>query len=250
MRTVSQVAFAIGVIAIAGCARDVAPPPATQPTPISVITLQPPAAVTPADGILVRWDENPKLVVNNGSSSTGNPLVYNFEVATDPSFDVVFSATRVAAGSQQTSLQTSDLAPAVTYYWRAQAIDEGAGIASGFSGVRIFAVKDWDIDGPSRPPILVEPSDGALVDRQPTLEVRNGGNTLGPVRFTFEISRDRSFRTVEVVGKPYDFPDIPDEFTPGVPLASGTTYYWRARSFCTKAWCSSVYSAPQRFTTR
>ena len=242
------IALSVLAVGIAGC-ESAARPPGANPSPVVTASrkLVPPVAVSPADGASF-WYSDPLTLVATGQSTDGARLTYNFEIATDPSFEVVFTAARIDKGPDHTSYIAGTFVPARTFYWRVQAVDTASGLASAFTPPRSFRTHGQE--GNPTPPQLLEPGDGSVIDTTATFSVRNSGGTIGPVRYTFQISSDPSFRTVTVAATPAGFPVHPSTFTPEPTLSPGTTYYWRAMTHCTKAPCASDFSRPQRFSTR
>jgi hypothetical protein len=97
-----------------------------------------PSAVSPANGTTVQ-SFRPTFVVTN-ASRTGpvTSISYRFEVSTSATFSAIAASGTVAEGTNgQTSFTpSSDLSTSVTYFWHAQAVDDGSGVASAFSGAQ------------------------------------------------------------------------------------------------------------------
>jgi len=180
--------------------------------PIPGVNISAPAAIQPAAGSKVPTDQQPlTLVVNNASTSGVRPLLYRFEVATDPGFGtIVFFRDAVPAGGGQTALRLPDaLSPDRSYFWRARA-DDGANTGP-FSPAVAFSVFT---------PVLFQP---------PTLVTPIGGVTVssGKPRFSFNnAARNGPATTVSYVGEISDSPTFAGAFSITMPEgAGGVTNY-------------------------
>jgi hypothetical protein len=102
------------------------------------IVLSPPVAVSPLTG--TQAASRPTFTVSNTVRlGQPGPLVYTFEIASNSGFSPVAISGTVSEGAGQTSFTpTTDLAPGVTYYWRATAIDATDSLSSPPSATQIF----------------------------------------------------------------------------------------------------------------
>jgi hypothetical protein len=102
------------------------------------IVLSPPVAVSPLTGTLAA--SRPTFTVSNiVRLGPAGALVYTFEIASNPSFSPVAVSGTVSEGAGQTSFApATDLAPSVTYYWRATAIDATNSLSSPPSTTQFF----------------------------------------------------------------------------------------------------------------
>jgi len=102
------------------------------------ITIQPPVALTPADGGRV-FTGRPTFTVRN-ATRTGDAglLTYDFQVSTTATFASIAASGSVAEGAMETSWSpTSDL-PLGHFYWRARAVDVTNQVTSAFSASPVF----------------------------------------------------------------------------------------------------------------
>lgn len=110
--------------------------------PIEGVNITAPLLVSPADGTLVKVDEQPiRVTFMNGESNGERPVLYNVTVSTTAEFtDMVHEATGIEPDSsgQTTYTLPTGLDPEQMYYWRAQA-DDGAN-SSEASGASTFEV--------------------------------------------------------------------------------------------------------------
>lgn len=107
------------------------------------VSIDPPVPVAPLNGAISNgW---PAFTVQNaGRSGPVGPLVYRFEIATNPSFSPISVSGTVAEGSGRTSfLPPRNQAPSgpTTLYWRAVAIDQSNNISSPASAAISFAYR-------------------------------------------------------------------------------------------------------------
>jgi hypothetical protein len=105
------------------------------------IVLSPPVAVSPLTG--TQTVSRPTFTVSNiVRLGPAGALVYTFEIASNPGFSPIAISGAVGEGSGQTSFTpTSDLAPAVTYYWRASANDATNSLSSPPSTTQFFTTR-------------------------------------------------------------------------------------------------------------
>ncbi|HKW03417.1 MAG TPA: hypothetical protein VJN96_26570 [Vicinamibacterales bacterium] len=217
---------AIIAAACGGTNSPAGPTPAVLPVQ-QVPALTAPTPVSPAAGstqpFLVKL-----VVVNVPPTATARPTQYRFEVATNSSFEPVFTTGLISEGIGQTSFIVDLALPTgVTIYWRAQAADSTVtgpycptqSFMTTAGAATLFA------------PILLSPSDGDIVGLRPNLRVKSGGyaGLLDRSAYVYEVATDPSFRhrIVRYTSDEYNT----NGMTPSTDLEPGTTYYWRARQF-------------------
>jgi len=103
-----------------------------------LVTLSPPAPIGPLSG--AQTGVRPTFTIAN-AARTGPPatITYRFEITDNLVFTPVLITTIVGEGLNQTSFTPgADLTPNKTYYWRATALDQADGVASGSSAVQSF----------------------------------------------------------------------------------------------------------------
>jgi hypothetical protein len=105
------------------------------------IVLSPPVAVSPLTG--TQAASRPTFTVSNiVRLGQPGPLMYTFEIASNSGFSPVAISGTVSEGAGQTSFTpTSDLAPGVTYYWRATANDATDSLSSPPSATQTFTAR-------------------------------------------------------------------------------------------------------------
>jgi hypothetical protein len=186
------------------------------------------------------------LHASGGVITSGAPLNYVFEVATDDGFSKIVATKTVSPGATADAAVILDqLTGSTDYFWRVRTVaaDHGELVSKTFK----FTI------GPLvtiAAPVPVETLDGAYQHKRPTLSVANAART-GPVSsvvYRFEIAANAAFSAVSISG------DVPEgmsqtSFTPTADLASGAMFYWRVRAADSATSVTSSYSSTQRFTT-
>jgi hypothetical protein len=215
------------VLVAAGCSQPAAPArPTTEGLPtVPPVSIQAPVPVAPADGTTVGFRF---LTVANAARTgpVGN-LRYEFEVATNSAFFPVASAAVRDEGPGETSFEFPFAPSGMLAFWRVRAVDTHSGLSGAYSTVRTFTpppgCATWE------PTELIEPADGALTSLRLllTARTRHASGTPSVATHRYEISTDRSFRTLVASG---DAPvPVSGSFRPPTDLAADQIYYWRAR---------------------
>lgn len=215
----------------------------------SGVTLTTPRLLTPAEGALVPFAEQPvTLVVANAVTTGSAALTYTFEVASDTGFgSIVFSKAGVTGGGTQTSLTVNKLAGDKTYYWRARA--SSGSFAGPSTKPRSLKI------GPEvvlQAPVLSTPGANASVGTQPTLTVNNVQRTgpAGTIVYRFDVSSSPAFDAIVFSGTQQERADLGfTSLTVATPLAEGT-YWWRVQGTDTTNNVTSPISTASPFTVR
>ncbi len=199
---------------------------------------------TPAPGAHVASFQ-PTLVVRNAMDPEGQPLTYDFELASDPDMtSVLASASAVAQGPGLTGWG----APVVlqedqTYYWTARASD-GQNVSPWFQTVS-FVVDTTDAS-PSAP-TAVSPIGGVHVPTlTPTIVVGNATDPEGEtLTYTFQIDRVPSFDSADLqTSDPIGEGAGQTIWTVPTALSDNTPYYWRALAndgFTSGPWTTGTF---------
>src|SRR5215208_5265358 len=143
-------------IALAGCEAQKSSNPLSPSVagPIAGVNITVPRLVEPAQGFKYKESQQPiKLVVENATSTGVRPVLYLFEVASDPDYNnKVYARSGVPAGDNgRTSVQIDRLDLGRAYYWRAKA-DDGAN-SSQFSAAQFEVLPKPLLNAP----LLVSP---------------------------------------------------------------------------------------------
>jgi subtilase family serine protease/flagellar hook assembly protein FlgD len=190
-----------------------------------------PVVDTPAPGSRVP-SRQPALTVRNALDPEGQPLQYEFRLASGPDMaDVVVSAADVAEGLGLTTWTVPlALEENASYCWSARASD-GVNL-SPWSAPAAFQVDSVN-ESPSAP-LPLSPVDGHdVATLTPTLVLANATDPEGdPVQYRFEIdvrpeldSADRQASPALAEGSSGQ-----TSWTPGRPLVENTEYFWRAHA--------------------
>jgi hypothetical protein len=193
----------------------------SQPTPLSPINND---VVTTAPVI---------LAITNGIDPDGDPLVYDFQIASDSAFNsVIATRQNVTETSGQTEATFGSFSPTEgqRYWWRVRSEDT-AGAQSSYTTPTSFTFSGLSTGGDEYTADVAWPVDGQSVpSNQPTLRAQN--ITAAGVNFYyFDLSTDSNFVTSVANSEPIDeqaggF----TEWTVPIELNAGETYYWRVRA--------------------
>lgn len=159
---------------------------------------------------------------------------YDVQVATDSAF------ANVVASASGLNTSAWSISPALTvnttYYWRVRAGNTCGG-SSAWSSARTFTTRGCVT---LAAPTLTSPTNGATgIGSAPALDWTDATSAAG---YDVQVSTDSTFATVTRSAS-----TTASTWTVSPALASGTKYYWRARS---KDSCgTSAYSAVSSFTT-
>lgn len=103
------------------------------------IVLLAPSPIAPLNGTQATMSRPTFTVSNATRTGPAGSISYKFEIATNSGFSPVAITGTVAEGSGQTSFTpTTELAPSVSYFWRATAIDQGSSVSSAPSATQTF----------------------------------------------------------------------------------------------------------------
>ena len=170
--------------------------------PIAGVNITAPLLVSPANGALVKVDEQPiRVTFTNGESNGERPVFYDVTVSTTAEFtDIVHEATGIAPdpSGQTTHTLPAGLDPEQMYYWMAQA-DDGAN-ASDMSGASTFEIyTPLEIEAPQ----IQIPTTGPNGSNSgtPTSLVITAPTVSGPannVRWELQVAKDQAFNQVVV----------------------------------------------------
>ncbi len=192
-----------------------------------------PKLSSPIDGGQVSTLQ-PLLEVTNAKDPEGEPLVYQFVVASDKNMQQIVVRSphvkegKMGATSWKISLALKD---GKNYYWQAWAID-----ASGLAGPKM-SVASFTVSLANKPPSVPKPrspKDGSTVSSlRPKFEVINAIDPEGqPVFLDIEVDAVQTFDSADKIAQK----DIPQSssgitsWTPQRDLKENTTYFWRVRA--------------------
>ena len=142
------------------------------------VVLHPPVLDQPAANSLQH--RRPTFTVQNALRvGAAGPVSYRFEVATDPSFEMISTAATVTESAGQTSFTpTMDLAAGVTHYWRVRTMDATTGMTSDYA-MSSFSTPAPD-DGNYRYDLVVE--------FPPACVTQRGFESVGKISFDDNLS--------------------------------------------------------------
>jgi subtilase family serine protease/flagellar hook assembly protein FlgD/WD40 repeat protein len=191
--------------------------------------LTPPSIDTPANGAVVTT-QHPTLVVNDGASPEGLPLLYEFELFADVALSVQLPGV---AGVPESPARTAwtvptNLSEDGSYWWRAR-------VSDGFSNSAWTVVASFRVDSSNQPPfapIPDSPGPGAQVgSRDVTLVVRNARDLeFDPLVYDFLLASDPAMSVVVATATGvHETPGTTGAHLPFL-LDEGATYWWQARA--------------------
>ena len=199
-----------------------------------------PALVSPQNGTTMA-NVRPELVILNADDSDLDPLVYDWELATDDTFaTVIDSGTDVAPqGAVNTAFAlAADLTEDTTYCWRARSDDGQA--TSGYN-TACFLVSETN--GAPTVPTLNNPSDN--MGATTTTPVFSWAPSTDPeeeaITYEIEVKDDAGTIVGSVMGVSGTVTSISAELT------NRATYTWRARA-TDRSGASSAFSPENTFT--
>ena len=124
--------------------------PASAPqsfTVLAQVTVNTPAAISPADGGTATAARPTFTVTNATRTGPVGPITYEFQVSTSPSFSPITASATVPERPSTTSWTSSvDLPARTTLYWRARAKDDTNGEASAFTAVAAFSINLFNVN--------------------------------------------------------------------------------------------------------
>ena len=191
---------AVFMLALAGCEASKSSNPLSPSVagPIAGVNITQPKLLEPTQGFKFKESQQPiKLLIENAASTGVRPLTYMFEVASDSDFtNKVYARSGVPQGDggrTQVIIEKLDLGR--VYYWRARAED---GANTGQYASASFDVLPRPL---LNPPSRISPVNGATTStRRPELIVAASprNETIGWVRYEFQIAADAGLKIVEV----------------------------------------------------
>ncbi|MGB5106386.1 MAG: discoidin domain-containing protein, partial [Candidatus Zixiibacteriota bacterium] len=174
----------------------------------------------------------PTLTINNSTDAEGNTIIYDFQVSTTSGFAAITAQANGVAqgGSGVTSwVVGTNLTNGNTYYWRSRAYD-GA-LYSSYSAAGSFVV--GTNSAPTVPTLSSPSAGGQVATLTPTLTIGNSTDAEGnTITCHIQVSTSSSFASIvaQASGLAQGGGGVTSwVVTPN--LATGTTYYWRARSY-------------------
>jgi len=187
-----------------------------------------PVPISPLDGdtIITR---NVSLRLSNVADPEGGDVTYNFEVWADAGLTVlVEKATGVRPGPSYTVWQTLFTSENKTRYWWRGCSDDGIE-CSPLTAPQEFLVSWLVVDVEGISPSLVSPVDGATVESlRPEFRVHVPVEAIGE-QCELAIAADREFTRIEAYSGEIDVAELDLSWILESDLASGKSYYWRAR---------------------
>lgn len=185
-----------------------------------------PTLVSPADAAIVPVQTELRATYTHPSGVAGVVL---FEVATDSAFTSIVDSgmTPVLASGETGGYEVQGLQPGTVYYWRAQAEDNEARMASGWSATRTFTVTS----APAQP-TNVSPAAGATgIAISPTLSSSafsdvNAGDSHAASQWQV---RTETGSYVNAVADSGETVASLTSWTVSPALQASATYWWRVR---------------------
>jgi len=216
-------------------------------SPTGNVTVTTPAQLAPANGANIANTSQPvTLTVSNAFvTDPSAPILYTFEVSTDPAFGSKVQTKTASPGSGQTSVTLDILAPGQSYFWHARVT--GGDTSGTFSAAGKFTIGSSISLAAPNP---VAPLTGATPSGWPTFVVTNSvkAGPVGAVSYKFEVSGSQSFTTV-TLSQTVPETGTQTSFTPplSTPVPAGSTLFWRATAIDASNGIVSSPSAPQSF---
>ena len=216
-------------------------------SPTGSVTVTTPAQLAPANGANIANSSQPvTLTVSNAFVTDASaPVLYTFEVSTDPNFSSKVQTKTASPGASQTSVTLDTLPSGQSYYWHARAT--GGDTSGTFSAAGKFSI------GPSislSAPGAVSPLTGATPSGWPTFVVNNSvkSGPVGAITYKFEVSASQSFTNV-TISQTVPETGTQTSFTPplSTPVPAGSTLFWRATAIDAANGIVSAASTAQSF---
>ena len=219
--------------------------------PITGIELSAPIILSPTNGTLIQFDQQPiQLEFNRAVSNGERPFWYEVDVTTDREFSTVtHSASNIQPNRQTAEGYTLDveLNANQAYYWRVRALDgANTGDYSESATFEIYTPLQ------ASKPTTVSPNDGARVSTNtPTLVVDNASiaGTANSVQYRFQIATDVGFQIITQSSTVSEGTNTTSTMTDS--LEDDTVYYWRSRVIvdAREGQVIGEWSNPESFTT-
>ncbi|MCP4710187.1 MAG: right-handed parallel beta-helix repeat-containing protein, partial [Planctomycetes bacterium] len=190
-----------------------------------------PTINSPQDGA-VEIPLSPTLIVNNTTDPEGDELDYEFDLATDDTFQIgsIMDSGTIPEGAGTTTgwtPTTRALNVSTTYWWRCRAndnYDPGAYVIGSFTTIDQFC---------PQPPTVFSPLDEAdEVSLSPTLIVTNAYDEEGDdLTYDFDLATSTDFENDTFISATALLEGSETtSWAPAVTLGLDTEYYWRCRA--------------------
>ncbi|HVV84912.1 MAG TPA: hypothetical protein VHE35_17730 [Kofleriaceae bacterium] len=198
-----------------------------------------PSIVAPQNGSIV-GTLRPQLVILDADDSDLDPLVYDWDLATDVAFTTIIdgAANAPPQGAQNTAFELShDLQEDHRYCWRVRSDD---GQAQSNDNIACFLVSQEN--DPPTTPVLDSPVADSMLDRTPIFSWEPSTDPEDePIQYELQVDDDAGRRVGEVAGVSGTVTIIAAE------LVGGRTYHWRVRA-TDRSGASSPFSADATFS--
>ncbi|MSP15952.1 MAG: PKD domain-containing protein [Myxococcales bacterium] len=201
-----------------------------------------PTILAPENGTVMNKD-SATMVILNADDPDLNPLVYDFELATDQAFaNVIDTAVDLPEQGNQTTVwdHGATLEENGRYCWRVRS-DDGLATSEYVSACFVASA----VNDPPSTPTLMNPSDGSKAQHQrPTLSWIESNDPEGDdVLYDIEIATTIDFAQVVAFAR-----GVAGNSTAlAYDLLEDGVYFWRARAI-DSAGAASEYSEPNAFT--
>ena len=195
--------------------------------PIEGVNITAPKLLEPGQDWQIQMRDQPvKLMFENSNTSGQRTLFYTLEIATDSEFkSIVFTRTRLEAGSGVTTFQLPDVLPSGrTYWWRVRA-EDGANVGAYSKAVSFVAVATVTLGAPT----AALPN--GTTNLTPEFRVRAGSKS-GPferISYMVQVANNQAFSSIAatfVVDETGSETIIPGAYS----FLGNRTYYWRVQA--------------------
>ena len=197
--------------------------------PIAGIELSAPTILSPTNGTLIQFAQQPiELEFNQAVSNGERPFWYEVDVATDREFSTVtHRVPNIEPNHQATEGYTLnvELNANEVYFWRVRALD-GANTGN-YSDSATFEI--YTPLQTSKPTTL-SPDDGARVSTNTVTLVADNASIAGTansVHYQFQVATDVGFQTITQSNTVSEGTNTTSTITDS--LEDNTVYYWRSR---------------------
>ena len=200
--------------------------------PIAGIALSAPTILSPTNGTLIQFAQQPiELEFNRSVSNGERPFWYEVDVATDREFSTLtHSVPNIEPNRQITEGYTLnvELNANQVYFWRVRALDgANTGNYSEPAAFEIYTPLQ------TSKPTIVSPNDGARVSANTvTLVVENASiaGAANAVHYQFQVATDVGFQTITQSNTVSEGTTTTSTLTDS--LEDDTVYFWRSRVIC------------------
>ena len=219
--------------------------------PIAGIALSAPTILSPTNGTLIQFAQQPiELEFNRSVSNGERPFWYEVDVATDREFSTLtHSVPNIEPNRQITEGYTLnvELNANQVYFWRVRALDgANTGNYSESAAFEIYTPLQ------TSKPTTVSPNDGARVSANTvTLVVENASiaGAANAVHYQFQVATDVGFQTITQSNTVSEGTTTTSTLTDS--LEDDTVYFWRSRVIADakEGQVFGDWSDPASFTT-